>query len=267
MFVTTLPDNAFASEEITVNSRQHSARTRRPFLWTAVGIVAALTFAGQGLLAQRGGAPFKIGIIGSGKQGGTLGTLWAKAGHQVVFSSRHPEELKQLVADAGPNARAALPQEAAAFGDVVFIAVPYSALPQVGRDYAAQLKGKIVIDCSNPYPERDGAMATDARAKGTGIASAEYLPGTRLARAFNAIGSGAVQQNANRAGEKVAIPIAGDDQAAVAAATRLAQDAGFDAVVVGGLSSAKQFDPDTPVYVKNLTAKELRAALNLPPKP
>src|SRR5690242_14116551 len=135
-----------------MSSKQRSKQTRRQFVLTAIGIAAALTFGGREAAAQQGGTPLKIGIIGSGKQGGTLGKLWAKAGHQVFFSSRHPEDLKALVAEAGPNARAGLPQEAAAFGDIVFIAVPYAALPQVGKDYAAQLKGKIVIDCSNPYP-------------------------------------------------------------------------------------------------------------------
>ena len=82
------------------------------------------------------------------------------------------------------------PREAAVFGEVVLISIPYGPLPQVGRDLKAELAGKIVLDTGNPYPSRDGEMAVEARRKGTGVASAEYLPGVRLVRAFNAINAG-----------------------------------------------------------------------------
>ena len=85
----------------------------------------------------------------------------------------------------------------------------------MGRDYGPLMRGKVVIDCGNPYPGRDGPMAEEALAKGTGVASAEYLRGVRLVRAFNAIRSGSVEQNAHREGEKVGIPIAGDDAEAL----------------------------------------------------
>ena len=82
--------------------------------------------------------PMKIGIIGSGRQGGALGLQWAKAGHQIVFSSRNPDSLKALVAQAGPTALAGTPAQAATFGDVVLIAVPYGALPQGGEGLRAR---------------------------------------------------------------------------------------------------------------------------------
>jgi hypothetical protein len=206
----------------------------------------------------------EIGIIGSGQQGGAIGLLWAKAGHEILFSSRHPEELAGLVQRAGPRARAGLPQEAAAFGDVVLIAVPYGALPQVGRDYAHLMRGKVVIDCGNPREDRDGPMANDAIRRGTGVASAEYLPGVRLVRAFNALTSVQVEREAHRAGEKLAVPIAADDAEATRIAADLVVDAGFDPVVVGGLARAREFDRGTPVYVRGMTAGQLKAALGLP---
>lgn len=92
----------------------------------------------------------KIGIIGSGHIGGTLGVLWAKAGHEVFFSSRHPDQLADLVKRAGPSARAGTPREAAAFGEVILISVPYGALPEVGRDLASALTGKVVLETGNP---------------------------------------------------------------------------------------------------------------------
>ena len=106
-------------------------------------------------------------------------------------------------------------------------------------------------------------MAVEARRKGTGIASAEFLPGVRLVRAFNAISYRNLRTEAHRTGELVAIPIAGDDSEALAAVTRLVKDAGFEPVVVGPLARAKMFDVGSPVYTQLLTARELRARLGL----
>ena len=207
----------------------------------------------------------KIGIIGSGRIGGTLGELWVKAGHEVVFSARTIEEVNDLVArlGLGPAARAGTPREAALFGEVMLISVPYSALPQIGRDYAAELKGKAVLDTCNPIQSRDGDMAVEARAKGTGVASVELLPGVRLVRAFNSVGYNSLRSEAHRAGERLAIPLAADDEAALNIAIRLVQDAGFEPVVVGPLARAKEFDVGTPVFGKALTARELRKVLGI----
>ncbi|MEO8308260.1 MAG: NADPH-dependent F420 reductase [Pseudomonadota bacterium] len=208
--------------------------------------------------------PLRIGVIGSGNIGGTLATHWAHAGHELVISGLDPEALKPLAAKLGSKVRVGTPREAAAFGDVVLISVPYSALPQVGQDYAKELAGKVVIDTGNPYPQRDGAMADEARRVGTGVSSARYLPGVRLVRAFNAISWTNLRDLGNRANSKVAIPLAGDDSKALATVEGLVRDAGFDPVVVGGLSEARRFDVDTPVYVKVLDAAQLRKALQLP---
>lgn len=236
--------------------------SRRRFLQASSALVAASVLGPLALDAQS--PPIKIGIIGSGRQGGAIGLLWAKAGHEVLFSSRHPETLKDLVAEAGAKARAGLPDEAARFGEVVLIAVPYGVLPQVGKDYAPLMQGKIVIDVGNPRVDRDGEVGKDGLARGTGVTSKEHLPGVRLVRALNALSFVQVTKEAHRAGEKLGIPIASDDQAATAMAVRLVTDAGFDPVVVGGLARAREFDAGTPVYVKGLTAAELRAALKLP---
>src|SRR5271154_4934173 len=92
----------------------------------------------------------KIGMIGAGRIGGNLAKLWADAGYPVMLSARKIEEVQALAAQIGANATAGTPEQAAAFGDVVVISVPYSAIPQLGRDYAAQLNGKIVLDTCNP---------------------------------------------------------------------------------------------------------------------
>lgn len=207
--------------------------------------------------------PMKIGIIGTGEIGGALARHWAAAGHQLLISSRHPEELQALAKELGPNVKAGTPREAAAFGDVVLVSVPYKATPQVGHDYAAELKGKVVLDTGNPYPGRDGDMAVRDRERGTGVASAEYLPGTRLVRAFNAINSGPLANDAFHKPERLGIPLASDDAEAMKIAEQLVRDAGFDPVAVGPLSRAREFDVGTPVYVRGMTAAELRRALKL----
>ena len=222
--------------------------------------LAAAGAAGTDPVAQ---APLKIGIIGTGHIGGALASLWVKAGHEVLVSSRHPGQLEGLARSLGPKARVGTPREAALFGDVVLISVPYGALPQVGRDLKAELSGKIVLDTGNPYPQRDGDMAVEARRKGTGASSAQFLPGVRLVRAFNAINSGDLASEAHRSGERIAIPLAGDDSQALEVAQRLVRDAGFEPVVVGPLSRAREFDVGTPVYTRLMTAAQLRQALGL----
>jgi predicted dinucleotide-binding enzyme len=212
-----------------------------------------------------GQAPMKIGIIGAGRIGGTMGGHWVKAGHEVMLSSRHPETLKDLAARLGPRARVGTPREAAAFGDVVFIAVPYSAIPEIGRDYAAELKGKVVVNASNPIPRRDGPVAEEAQKKGAGLADAEFLPGARVARAFNFPGAGVFQTEANRPGERIAVPVAADDKEAMEVASRLVRDAGFEPVRVGPLARAKDFQPGTAIFGKAMTAREMKQALGLQP--
>ncbi len=207
--------------------------------------------------------PLNIGIIGTGDIGGALARHWDAAGHNLMISSRHPEQLVDLAMEIEPNATVGTPKEAAAFGDVVMLAVPYGALPQIGKDYAAELKGKVVMDAGNPYPSRDGDMAVRDRQRGTGVAVAEYLPGVRLVRAFNAINAGPLAKEAFRKPERIGIPLASDDAAAMDVARQLVSDAGFDPVPVGKLARAREFDYGTPVYVRSYSAAELRKAFNL----
>jgi predicted dinucleotide-binding enzyme len=207
--------------------------------------------------------PLKIGIIGTGEIGGALARHWARAGHQLVISSRHPEQLKSLAKELGPNVNVGTPREAAAFGDVILVSVPYKATPEVGRDFAAELKDKVVLDTGNPYPSRDGDMAVRDRQRGTGVASKEYLPGTRLVRAFNAINAGPLADQAFHEPERLGIPLASDYPDALKVAEQLVRDAGFDPVVVGGLSRAREFDFGTPVYVRSYPAAKIREVLKL----
>jgi 8-hydroxy-5-deazaflavin:NADPH oxidoreductase len=198
----------------------------------------------------------KIGIIGSGHVGSALGGVWAKAGNEVMFSSRNLDSDKNLAAEVGANARAGTPQEAAAFGQVILFAVPYSAFPDLMKSLGDSLKGKVVINASNPFPQRDGEIGNQAREQGAGLFDAHLVPGALVVRAFNAV-SAARMASAHEDPGKIGMPIAGDKKA-IEVASRLVRQAGFEPVVVGGLDMAKYLMPGTPLAGEH-TPDEVRS--------
>ncbi len=204
-------------------------------------------------------APVKIGIIGTGRIGGALARAWVKSGHEVFVSSRHPEELRGLVAELGPRAHAGTPRQAAAFGSVILISIPYKAMPQIGTDLRAELAGKVILDTSNPVEARDGAMAVDAQKLGAGAATAELLQNKRVVRAFNCIGAASLASDGFRQPERLAIPLGGDDAQALAIAAQLVREIGFDPVVLGSLARTRVFDVGQPLATGTLTAAEMRS--------
>ena len=197
-----------------------------------------------------------IGIIGSGHVGSALGGVWAKAGNEVMFSSRSLDNDKKLAAEVGANARAGTPQEAAAFGQVILFAVPYSAFPELVKSLGDSLKGKVVINASNPFPQRDGEIANQAREEGAGLFDAHLLPGAFVVRAFNAVPA-ARMASAHEDPGKIGMPIAGDKKA-IDVASRLVRQAGFEPVVVGGPDMGKYLMPGTPLAGER-TPDELRS--------
>ncbi len=218
---------------------------RRHFIASALGIAAATPLA----VRAQGSKP-KIATIGAGREGGALGSLFAKEGFQVMFSSRKPEELKDLVAKAGPTAKAGSVAEAVAFGDVVVLVVPYTAVEQIGKDYGKALATKqLVMDVSNPIPRRDGEdFVKKINAEGgAGLATQRMLPGAKIVRAFNAIGSMSLPKEAHRQGEPLGVPIAGDDPKAIELASSLIKQIGFEPVLIGNLAKGKYLVPGTPL--------------------
>jgi len=227
-------------------------QNRRRFL-----VIAGVTIAAAAVpFSAHSADKTKIGIIGSGKVGSALGTTWVKAGHEVMFSSRHIEHDQSLAAGLGAGARAGTPREAAAFGDVLLVAVPYGALPDVGKDLAGLIEGKVVMDACNPFPNRDGEIANWAREKGAGLASAELLPGARIVRAFNAIGAASMGSAYQEPG-RIGMPIAGDDAEAVAVASSLILEIGYEPVLIGGLEMGKYLMPGTALAGER-SAEEIR---------
>ena len=228
---------------------------RRAFLSVVLAATVVPAFAQ--------GKPMKIGVIGSGRIGATLGGLWVKAGHEVMFSDRDQEQVKRAIDGLGPRARAGSTHEAASFGDVVLIAVPYAALPAIRDEVGLRLRGKVVIDPNNPVPNRDGEMAVAAKEKGAGVSTAALLPGVRTVRSFNSWGYATMAREANRPAPRMALPVAADDAEALKIGMRLVSDAGFDPVNAGSLAASKAFDLGSPVSGKVMTADELRKALSL----
>jgi 8-hydroxy-5-deazaflavin:NADPH oxidoreductase len=236
----------------------------RRALLSAGGFLTIATILQPARLLAQGNSSSRIGIIGSGNIGGTIGGLWVKKGHSVFFSSRHPDELKDMVAKLGNLAQAGTVEQAVTFGDVLFIAVPYGAVPQIGKDYSAKMKGKVMLDACNAVSTRDGTIAEEVEQNGIGVTTQKYFPGVRIVRAFNTMSYMVFAREANRPDPKLAIPIAGDDPQAMQVAAALVRDAGFDPVTVGTLADARRFQRDQPGYGQQVTAAELKQKLSLP---
>jgi len=202
----------------------------------------------------------RIGIIGAGMIGSTMAKLWAEAGHTVMVSSRHPDELEPLVEKLGRNASAGATVDAAAFGEAVLLTVPLGALPQLAADLAPSLVGKVVLDTGNAYEKRDGAVAHEASQHPRGSAgwAAALFPGARWVKAFNTVYFKVLEREAHRHGDRVGIPLASDDRSALDVAVELVRDAGFEPVIVGPLARGREFEPDTPPYNTGMSATDLR---------
>ena len=203
----------------------------------------------------------RIGIVGAGMIGSTLAKLWVDAGHDVRLASRHPENLQALVLALGTRASAGTAEDAAAFGDVVMLTVPLAAIPGLAPTLAPLLANKVVLDTGNPYEKRDGDMARQAKQHPHGTAgwAAAMFPGSRWVKAFNTVYFKVLEREAHREGDRVGIPLASDDLAALQIAEMLARDAGLDPVIVGTLDRGKEFEPDTPTYNTGMSGRELRA--------
>jgi predicted dinucleotide-binding enzyme len=204
----------------------------------------------------------RIGLIGAGNIGSTLARLAVEHGHDVMLSnSRGPETLGGLVSHLGARAVAGTASEAAAFGDVVAVAIP---LKNYRRVPAAELANKIVIDANNYYPQRDGQIPElDDGAVTTSELLAAFLPESRVVKAFNNIYYADLATQGAPAGTpgRRALPIAGDDPEAKKAVADLIEEFGFDVVDAGGLAEGRRFQRGTPANVTRLEADALRAAL------
>lgn len=196
-----------------------------------------------------------IGLIGSGHIGSTVARLAVDAGYDVVLSnSRGPETLQDLVADLGPHARAGTPAEAAAAGDLVVVTVPLKNIDDVP---AEPLRGKVVIDTCNYYPQRDGQVASlEDESTTTSELVQAHLPGSHVVKAFNNIYFGHLATLARPAGaERSVLAIAGDDASAKNAVTEFLDVIGYDAYDIGPLAEGWRYQRDTAAYASLYNAQ------------
>ena len=190
----------------------------------------------------------KIAVIGTGHVGGTLGSRWARQGHQVVFGTRNPESVKvqELLEISGNQAGAEGLKEAADEADVVVIAVPWS-VTQATIEALGDLRGKIVVDCTNPIaPGLQLAMGTTTSG---GEQVADWAKGARVVKAFNSTGWENMADPLYQ-GEPTLMLICGDDEQAKAAVSQLTEALGFAAVDLGPLSAARLLEPFALVWIR-----------------
>ena len=208
----------------------------------------------------------RIGIIGAGKIGATIARLFIAAGHEVALSnSRGAESLRALVAELGPKAHAMSVADAARFGDVVLLAVPWrspDALPS-----PASVKGKIVIDAMNQYSASGGLERLDPSTSAS-EETLKRLPGARLVKAFNTIWFRHLAERGRTdvpLSQRHAIFLAGDDAEAKRAVSRLIEEIGFAPVDTGSLhDGGRRQEPNTPLYNQVLTGIEGHALAGRP---
>lgn len=193
----------------------------------------------------------QIGILGSGLMGGKLGTLFARAGHHVVFSYSHSRgKLEALAAEAGARARAGTPREAAEEADVVLLAVHWNRVDDVLKQ-AGDLTGKVLISCSLPMNDDDTALVVGHTSSGAETL-AKKVPGTRVVSAFGTVPSEvlvAVYETRRRK-RRPSLVYCGDDARAKKTAARLIRDVGFEPLDVGPLEMARHMEPFTMLVAK-----------------
>jgi 8-hydroxy-5-deazaflavin:NADPH oxidoreductase len=205
----------------------------------------------------------KIGIIGAGRIGATLARLFVDAGHEVAVSnSRGPATLAPVVEELGPRAQAMTAAEAARFGEVVVVSVPFGRYRELPAEGVA---GKAVIDTNNYYPQRDGRLEElDSDNTTSSELLQAHLPGSRVVKAFNAILWSRLRDDGRPAGdgERVGIPISGDDEEAKRTVAELIDQIGFDGVDAGTLAEGgRKHQPGTSAYTEGLHTEELRVRL------
>ncbi len=205
----------------------------------------------------------RIGIIGAGHIGGTLAKLLVEAGQEVAVSnSRGPETLAGFIEQLGGGAQAMTAAEAARFGDVVVVSVPFGRYLELPTEAVA---GKVVIDTNNYYPQRDGHFEElDSDRTTSSELLQAHLPGARVVKAVNAILWTRLRDDSRPAGdgERLGIPISGDDEQAKQTVAELIDQIGFDPVDAGTLAEGgRKHQPGTPAYTEGLPTAELRARL------
>src|SRR3954463_15638083 len=208
----------------------------------------------------------KIGIVGAGRIGGNLASLWAKQRHEVMLSySREPENLEQRASAIGALASVGSVREAAEFGDVVLFSVPWSRIDEVLEEIGDEaLDGKVVIDTTNQFGP--GGLVDLPEGKTAAQVNASRMPpGVKYVKAFNTLTAGFQGAAAGRSGdERAAMFFCGDDDEAKQTVKKLIRDIGFAPIDAGGLADASVMEAprrDGAVYGEEFSKAEAVAFL------
>ncbi len=180
-------------------------------------------------------------MIGAGDMGQALGNLWAAAGYHVIFATRNPDELGDVVKAAGHGAEAASVGEAVERADIITLAVPYKAEPSIAEEHGDVMKGKVLVNVDNAQVHRDGDIAEEAEAVGEAIFSARLFEGTRFIRVFNlkAAYSFPVPDEVDSADFE--LPWTTNDESVRPIAEELIRATGGTPVYEGGLENAREY--------------------------
>jgi len=205
----------------------------------------------------------RIGVFGSGMIGGTLARRWLEAGHEVRFGARDPERTRLKVPSIDARAGVGSLKEVAEWAEVLLLAIPLRATPDVGAAIGAGARGKLALDAGNAIPRRDGTAATEAMRNGSGVWVASHLPGAHVVKAFNTVYFKTIASAGRSGGRKVGVPLAGDDEKALEQAARLVRDAGLDPVRIGPLAESGRIDFGSPVWNTGMSVAEIKRALGL----
>lgn len=210
---------------------------------TTLCAAALMTMVSAGTAAADEDAPQRktIAMIGAGNMGSALGRLWAAAGYEVIFATRHPDELDDVVASAGHGAEAASVGAAVARADIICLAVPYRAEPSIAEAHGEAMQGKVLVDVDNAIASRDGEIAEEAEAVGEAIYSARLFEGTRFIRAFNLKAAFSFPEPDEVDAADYDMPWTTNDPSVRSIAQALIRAAGGTPVYEGGLENAREY--------------------------
>ena len=204
----------------------------------------------------------KIGIIGSGNVGSALGKIWGKNGHKIRFSSRNPEKLKALAESIGNNASYSLPKEAAEFGEIIALAVPWMQAESALKS-AGSLNGKILIDCTNPLKPDYSGLAVGCTTSAAEVV-ASLAPGAKVVKAFHTTFAALMHSESRTFGDNNPTGFyCGDDALAKAVVSNLIRETGLEPVDAGPLSNARYLEPLAMLMINLAFAQKMGTNISI----
>ncbi|MFB7589163.1 NADPH-dependent F420 reductase [Streptomyces sp. NPDC056169] len=206
----------------------------------------------------------KIGVLGTGNMADALATHWVRAGHEVLVGGRDERKARQLAARIGGGAEHGSPRAAAGFGEVVLAALPYAAGADVVGELREPLAGKVLLDCANPVGPGFRLLTDGGPSAALRLASA--APGAHVVKAFNLCHEDVWRMTPPVFdGRPLAVPVCGDDEAALARVHELVRDAGCEPLAAGGLDRAGLLEATAALFIGLWVAEQADVQAIAPP--